>query len=369
MHKVSQHYFYFMITFDECFSFENLLESARQCLKGVRWKLSTQCFEIELLERVAVLKRELDEGTYKSMGFRSFDIWERGKKRHIQAVHISERVVQKCLCDNCLKPILQPCLISTNSASQAGKGTDYALKHLTEDLRWHYVRYGTEGGILIGDFHDFFGSISHKILESMLTEKIADRKLLGLTIYFVRCFDGDYGLGLGSEISQILAIYYPNRIDHMVKERFGIHGYGRYNDDFYVIHHDIEYLRTIEQAIYDEAEQLELTLNPDKTVITKLNGGHFTWLKKRIHYSDTGKIIMRLVPKNISDRRACIRKAYRECRPMASIDNSRVSWEGYALKYNGYKTVESTRTYERRIRDGQKRTGDHREKDCTGDSQ
>lgn len=321
------------------------MESARKCMRGVRWKPSTQCFEIELLERVAELKLELDNCTYKSKGFHSFDIIERGKPRHIQAVHISERVVQKCLCDYCLKPILEPCLISTNSASQAGKGTDYALKHLKEDLRWHYARYGVTGGILVGDFHDYFGSISHSILESMLHKKITDKKLLGLTTYFIRCFDGDYGLGLGSEVSQILAIYYPNKIDHAIKEKYHIHGYGRYNDDFYVIHHDIDYLKKVRDFTYEESAKLKLSLNPKKTTIVRLDQS-FTWLKKRIRFSNNGKIIMRLVPKNIKDRRACIRKEYKDGRPQSSIDNSRISWEGYALSYNGYKSVQSMRKYE-----------------------
>lgn len=322
------------------------MECAKECCKGVRWKPSTQCFETEILERVGELKSELDNGTYKSKGFHSFDIFERGKRRHIQSVHISERVVQKCLCNYCLKPILEPCLISTNSASQRGKGTDYAIKHLREDLRWHYARHGTSGGILLGDFHNFFGSIPHGNLERMASEKIEDRKLLGLTVYFIRCFDGDYGLGLGSEISQILAIYYPNRMDHLIKEKYRIHGYGRYNDDFYAISEDLLKLREVKAFVYQSADEMGVSLNPNKTTIVRLDN-HFTWLKKRIHFTESGKIIMRLVPKNIKDRRSCIRKAITEKRPAYAVEQSRQSWEGYALKYNGYRTVQSMRAYER----------------------
>lgn len=43
---------------------------------------------------------------YKSGGFYEFTIMERGKLRHIKSVHISERVVQKCLCDYSLTPML-----------------------------------------------------------------------------------------------------------------------------------------------------------------------------------------------------------------------------------------------------------------------
>ncbi len=333
------------ITFDWVFSYEHLLHCAYECFCGVRWKPSTQCFEVEVLERVSELKMELDAGTYKSKGFHSFDIWERGKKRHIQSVHISERIVQKCLCEFCLKPVLEACLINTNSASQKGKGTDYALKHLKEDLRWHFAKYGTEGGILIGDFHDFFGSIPHGGLRIMLKKKIQDKRLFKIAVYFIECFDGDKGLGLGSEISQICAIYYPNYIDHVVRERYGVR-YGRYNDDFYAISESMELLIEVKAFIFEESDNLGLTLNPKKTVIVRLDQS-FTWLKKRIHYTPSGKIIMRLVPKNIKDRRACIRKAVSDGRPKECREQSRKSWEGYALKYHGYKSVKSVRNYER----------------------
>ena len=36
------------------------------------------------------------------------------------------------------------------------------------------------------------------------------------------------GVGLGSEVSQIIALDYASPIDHYVKDVRGIHGYGRY---------------------------------------------------------------------------------------------------------------------------------------------
>ena len=39
------------------------------------------------------------------------------------------------------------------------------------------------------------------------------------------------GVGLGSEVSQIIALDYASPIDHYVKDVRGIHGYGRYMDD------------------------------------------------------------------------------------------------------------------------------------------
>lgn len=76
-----------MITFDECFSFDHLMESAKDCLRGVRWKPSTQCFEVELLERVCALKMELDNETYRSKGFILL-IYGSAAKRDISSPYI-----------------------------------------------------------------------------------------------------------------------------------------------------------------------------------------------------------------------------------------------------------------------------------------
>ena len=88
----------------------------------------------------------------------------------------------------------------------------------------------------------------------MLEKRIKDKELFTITKYFIDCFKGGKGLGLGSEISQICAIYYPNRLDHTIKEKYRIHGYGRYMDDFYVINDDIETLKNILNIIVDVAK-------------------------------------------------------------------------------------------------------------------
>jgi len=216
-----------MITFEEVFSYEHLYKAALDCCSNVRWKQSTQMFELRISRWVAVLHRELFNGTYKGKGFTEFYINERGKTRHIQAVHISERCVQKCLCDYGLKPILVPKLIYDSSANLKGKGTDFALRRLVQHLTQHYKKYGTEGGILLLDYKDFFASIVHTTLIEMLRDEIEDERLFNLTCQFINAFDGDRGLGLGSEISQILAVYYTSKIDHFVKEKVHIKQYAR----------------------------------------------------------------------------------------------------------------------------------------------
>jgi hypothetical protein len=79
-----------MITFNDVASFDALMRSADDCCRGVMWKASTQVFKANQIRWCATLSRQLKTGTYKPKGFYEFDICERGKQRHIMAVHITD---------------------------------------------------------------------------------------------------------------------------------------------------------------------------------------------------------------------------------------------------------------------------------------
>lgn len=331
------------MTFEEVFSIEHLLICAQECLSGVTWKQSAQMFEINLLQWVAGLHRDLMNGAYRSRGFNNFTICERGKRREISSVHISERCVQKCLVKYALKLAIVPRLIYDNAATIEGRGTEFAIKRLREHLRWHVARYGRVGGILTVDYHNYFGSIDHDRLLQMLRLIIDDDRIFNLVVYFVRCFPGDFGLGLGSEISQICAVYYPNSLDHYMKDTLQIHGYARYMDDSYTISPDLDALREYRDVIVQKSAELGLQLNEKRTQITRFDGGSFVYLKKRVFITEENRIVMRLVPKNITQRRRGIKKqnlliAEGRMTP-ESRQQSFNSWRGYAEKYDSHTSV------------------------------
>lgn len=68
--------------------------------------------------------------------------------RHIRSIHISERVVQRTLCDKVINPTLKPSFIYDNGASTENKGIDFALNRLSCHLQRHYRKYGREGYVL-----------------------------------------------------------------------------------------------------------------------------------------------------------------------------------------------------------------------------
>ena len=74
--------------------------------------------------------------------------------------------------------------------------------------------------------------------------------------------------------SQLFSNLYLNDFDHYMKERLGLKHYGRYVDDFYIVHNDPGYLLSLIPAIgrflRDDAA---LSLHPDKTKLANVLGG------------------------------------------------------------------------------------------------
>lgn len=278
-------------TFDNMCSLNTLYKAQSQAARGVSWKASTQRYQINWLLNINKMANDLAAGREVCKGFHEFDIYERGKARHISSVHFSERVPQKSLSQNVLIPSLKPSLIDRNSANIKGKGVSYALKMLKHDLVRHYQKHGSEGYILLADYRNYFASIDHEAVKAMLRKHILDERALELALHFVDV-QATPGLGLGSEPNQIEAVALPNPVDHFACEMLQLEAYARYMDDSYAIHIDKDYLRACDCLLRDKAAQLGIEVSDKKTHICKLSKG-FEFLKKRIFFSDTGAVIMR----------------------------------------------------------------------------
>ena len=61
--------------------------------------------------------------------------------------------------------------------------------------------------------------------------------------------EGNVGIPIGNQTSQLFALLYLDGMDHFIKEKLGIKFYGRYMDDFFLIHKDKEYLRHCRKEI------------------------------------------------------------------------------------------------------------------------
>jgi hypothetical protein len=295
--------------FSQLIDSDNLYAAFQSSKRGVSWKESVQRYEMNGLRNLAETRRRLIAGESVQSGFVEFDLNERGKTRHIRSVHISERVVQKVLCDNVLVPILSYSLIHDNGASVKGKGTHFALRRLICHLSrfYRHNNFSNTGYALTIDFSKFFDNIRHDVLFELQNECIKDERIRELTRHFVSVFGNGKSLGLGSQVSQIAAIFYPNKLDHFIKEQLRIKYYGRYMDDLYLVHADKEYLEHCLVEIKKVCELLGIIINKKKTRIVKLKDG-FIFLKGKYTLLDTGKIIRRPCKDSAKRMRRKLRK-------------------------------------------------------------
>ena len=151
-------------------------------------------------------------------------------------------------------------------------------------------------------------------------------------------------MGLGSQISQVLALASANRLDHYIKEVLRIKGYGRYMDDGYLIHPSKEYLQNCLVHIKEICAILGIKLNTKKTQIVKLSHG-FTWLKIRFYLTETGKVVRKIYKRSVTRMRRKMKKLRRMWKEkrieFADIYTSWQSWKAYASKFNSYHTIQN----------------------------
>ena len=337
-------------SFEQVFSYEHLCRAGRECCKGVGWKCSTQRYLGNFTANIARTHRELMDGTWKTKGFFAFDLMERGKLRHIRSVHIAERVVQRCLCDNALVPLFSAAFVYDNAASLKGKGIDFAMDRLTCHLQRYYRKHGTDGWALVFDFSDYFNSAPHAPIYAESERRIRDERVQKLACGLMEDF-GERGFGLGSQVSQIDALMLPNRLDHFIKEQLHIEGYGRYMDDFFLIHEDKAYLQYCRAEIEKHVAAIGLSLN-NKTNIYPLRNG-IDFLGFHTYLTETGAVIRKVRRRSKNNMKRKLKKmrglVERGKITTATVEQSYKSWRGHAEKGNCYHLIRRTDHYYNRL--------------------
>jgi hypothetical protein len=82
------------------------------------------------------------------------------------------------------------------------------------------------------------------------------------------------GLPIGNLTSQIFANFYMSPFDHFIKHDLGVRFYGRYVDDFILVHSDKDYLKSLIPKIKSFLElKLQLTLHPNKIYLQHYTKG------------------------------------------------------------------------------------------------
>ena len=328
----------------EVCSFDNLYKAMLKCKSGVTWKDSVSRYSNNGLSSVLKLKNSLDTETYEIEDYYHFTIHE-PKMREIVSTKFKDRVFQRSLCDNYLYNEITKGFIYDNGACQIGRGTDFSRSRLKVHLQKYYRQHGCDGYVLKIDFKNYFGSTPHSVAKEALRKAVKDEWALGHACSIIDSYNTDgkaTGLGLGSQISQLVQLLVLNRMDHYIKEYLRIDHYIRYMDDMVFINKNKEHLMICLEDIRKKAGELGLSLNVKKTQIFNLSQG-IDFLGFKFKLTDTGKVVMVISKGNINKRKRRLRKYHdmvvsgRMTRQKA--DECFLAWCAHAEKGNSHKMI------------------------------
>lgn len=264
----------------------------RKCCNGVGWKQSTQNFGLTCFLERPCRRKDILKGRYKFKKCSHFTLTERGKIRPIDAPHVTDRQIHKTLCNEVLIPLYSPSMIYDNGASQRGKGLHWAYRRLEEQLRWHFRRYGRQGGVFLLDLKGFFPNAPHAALYQRHQQLIFDPGLRALADSVVAsspCPTPGRGMPLGVEPSQQEMVALPSSIDNWIKCQAGVHVAGHYMDDYYIALPDIEELKKLAREVVRRFEAMGIRVNKRKCKIIPLTKP-FRFCKVRFTLTESGAV-------------------------------------------------------------------------------
>lgn len=247
-----------------------------------------QAFETQLGQQLDRLQRELKEDTYRPQPVRQHPIEKRdkpGEYRMLGIPTIYDRVCQQALL-NRLQPIFEPVFDDASFGYRSGLSTKDALRKI-----WKEIHDGSEW-IVDADLRDFFGSVDHEKLLTLVAQRVADGRVLRLIKAMLkagsygngRLFPSERGTPQGGVVSPTLSNILLTPFDREMRLR----GYQltRYADDWVVTCTSAAEARAAVDAARRILKQLGVELHPQKTRIVHVRHG-FEFLGYKIKRGST----------------------------------------------------------------------------------
>ena len=293
----------------EYVSYDELYKAYLDCRKRKRRSNNEIDFEIEENIKLYRLWVEINTNTYeigKSICF----IVKKPVYREVFAADFRDRIIHHLFINRIIY-YLEKEFIDDTYSCRVGKGTYYGIKKCYEYIKECSNNYTEDCYILKCDLKSFFMTINKDILYEILYDFLINKcgyyddelwfmsNLLYKIIYdepAKKCIikgsinnwnklpkdkslfyvGKNKGLPIGNLTSQIFANYYLNYFDHYIIEELGFKFYGRYVDDFYIIHKSKEMLSNSIQLIKEKLSVVETKLHPNKT--------YFQYYKKGVKF-------------------------------------------------------------------------------------
>jgi RNA-directed DNA polymerase len=221
------------------------------------------------------LQSELKEDAYRPQPVRQVQIPKAGKPGEFRTLGIPtiyDRVCQQALL-NRLEAIFEPVFDEANFGYRRGRSTKDAMRKV-----WKEIQSGREW-IVDADLKDFFGSVDHAKLLTLVAQRVADGRVLRLIEAMLKA--GSYGKGRlfptergtpqGGVVSPLLSNVLLTPFDQEMRCK----GYQltRYADDWVVTCESLAEARAAVAAALRILNELGVQLHPQKTRIVHVRQG------------------------------------------------------------------------------------------------
>lgn len=285
----------------------DLFQAYFDARRNKRNTINALVFEQHFEENIFRLYAEIITGNYTPSRSICF-IVNRPVKREIFAANFRDRVIHHFIY-NYISPIFEGTFINDSYSCRVGKGTHYGIKRIDHFIRSCSQNYANDCYILKLDIQGYFMSINRRLLFHKVKQVLFSKlnhiefdlslvlDLIEKTIFndptkncVVKGKKSDWknlpkdkslftaqhncGLPIGNLTSQLFGNVYLNDLDHFVKRDLKIKNYGRYVDDFILVHKDKEYLKSLIPIIRDYlSKELKLTLHEKKIYLQHYSKG------------------------------------------------------------------------------------------------
>lgn len=350
-------------------SFESLMhhfneESLKECYQELNGKkalgidgIDKEMYGKDLDQNISKLISNMKNMAYRPGPVREVRIPKEGKPgatRPLGISNLEDKIVQSMM-QKIIESIYDPLFLDCSYGFRPRKGCHDAIKALQ-----HYLHDNVTETVIDIDLKNYFGTIDHELLESILKEKIKDTKFIR---YINRMFkagvlaDGDLiisdeGVPQGSICSPVLSNVFAHYaidiwIEDMVKPNCKGHvKLIRYADDAIICcQYDEDALR-IRKALAKRLEKFKLKLNEEKTkqipfdkrlVAQGLKQGTFDFLGFTFYWgkAKSGRIVPKLRTKGKTIKAKLKKvtewiKQIKDRKPLSQI------WKTFIAKLRGH---------------------------------